>query len=204
MAFAPERTFAAQAVVGGRTHLRPNRAVLGNAGQLGQVAALGLAGPGQDALEMPGGVAAGEGLGLGLLQAELAQVIGAAFQQRRMHRRAERLLDARQVAVVQLFLQGLGAGGDDHPLARQQRRHQVSEGLAGAGAGFGDQHRAVFDGFGDFGRQLLLALAEREALESARQHAVGRQRVRAGVDQLGGHRRAGGTSVHSPRFCASS
>jgi hypothetical protein len=44
-----------------------------------------------------------------------------------------------QVAVEELVLQGLGAGGDDDLAAGQQRRHQVGEGLAGAGAGLGHQ-----------------------------------------------------------------
>ncbi len=42
--------------------------------------------------------------------------------------------------MIELVLQILGAGGDDHLLIRQQGRNQVGEGLAGAGAGLGDQY----------------------------------------------------------------
>jgi hypothetical protein len=71
----------------------------------------------------------------------VADVVGAALEQRDRHRHLQRGAHRRQVAVEELVLQGLGAGGDDHLAAREQRRHQVGEGLAGAGAGLGHQHR---------------------------------------------------------------
>ena len=65
--------------------------------------------------------------------------------------------------MVELVLQRAGAGGDDGLQPRQQRRHQVGEGLAGAGAGFGEQHAALLERIGDRGRQVLLRGAWREA-----------------------------------------
>ena len=61
----------------------------------------------------------------------------------------------------QLVLQRLGAGRDDDLAAGEQRRHEVGEGLAGAGAGFGEQGRALGDRLRDrLGhRQLLGAKA---------------------------------------------
>ena len=45
------------------------------------------------------------------------------------------LLEEREVLAGQLVLQGLGGGGHDRGALRQDRRHQVGERLAGAGAG---------------------------------------------------------------------
>ena len=52
----------------------------------------------------------------------------------------------RQIPVKQLFLKILGAGGDDDALAREHRRHQIGEGLTGAGARLADQHTIVVQG----------------------------------------------------------
>ena len=49
-----------------------------------------------------------------------------------------------------------GAGGDQRLAARQQCRHQIGEGLAGAGARLGNQATAVGDRILDPGRHLLL------------------------------------------------
>ena len=45
----------------------------------------------------------------------------------------------REVALDQLVLQRQGRGRDDHPLAVQQRRDEVAQRLAGAGAGLDEQ-----------------------------------------------------------------
>ena len=47
--------------------------------------------------------------------------------------------------MKQLILQVLGAGGDNHLAAGQQRRHQVGHRLAGAGAGLQHRHAFGFD-----------------------------------------------------------
>ena len=150
MALAPVRAFTAETVVGGGTDLRPDRAIFGNTGKLGEIAALGFTGPLQHTLELQRGLAAGEGFGFGLFHPEQTEIVGTAFQQRGMYRRRQRLFDARQIAVIELILQGFGAGGDDHAFSGQQRRHQIGIGFTGAGAGLGDQDRAVLDGTGDF------------------------------------------------------
>jgi hypothetical protein len=69
---------------------------------------------------------------------------------------------ARQVAEEQLVLQGLGPGGNDDLAPRHQGGDQVGEGLAGAGAGFGDQDIALVDGRGHRAGHALLRLAGRE------------------------------------------
>ena len=118
MALAPVRALAAQTVVGGGADLRPDRTVFGNARELRQITTFGLAGPLHDALEMLCRLAAGEGFGFGLIHPEQAQIVGTPLQQGGMHRRRQRLFDARQIAVIKLVLQGFGAGGNDHAFAR--------------------------------------------------------------------------------------
>ena len=49
------------------------------------------------------------------------------------------LLQKRDVLVEKLLLQILGAGGNHHALAGEQRRHQIRECLSGAGAGIHQQ-----------------------------------------------------------------
>ena len=100
-------------------------------------------------------------------QAVEADVVGAALEQRRARARGERLAHRRQVAVEQLVLQRLGAGRDDDLAAGEQRRHQVGEGLAGAGAGLGDQHAVALDRLVDRLRHLELLRAQLEARHRA-------------------------------------
>ena len=74
--------------------------------------------------------------------------------------------------MEQLILQGLGAGRDDHTLARQQRWHQIREGFAGAGAGFGDQGVAIGNRFFDGFSHRLLGFARGKVGDIAREGAV--------------------------------
>ncbi len=67
-------------------------------------------------------------------QAVAAQIIGATLEQGYTCRTAQSCGHQRQVLGEQLILQRARAGRDQHTRAAQQRRHQVSEGLAGAGA----------------------------------------------------------------------
>ena len=77
-------------------------------------------------------------------------------------RQLERVPHERQVALEELVLQRLGAGGDDHLAAVQERGDEIREGLAGAGAGLGDERAAPGDGGRDgIGhRELLRTEAE--------------------------------------------
>jgi len=109
-----------------------------------------------------------------------ADVIGPPLQQRNPGRRLQRLADHWQVLVEQLVLQGLGTGRDDHLAARTQRRHQVGEGLARAGAGLGDKNRTAVDGGGDAFGHLDLLLAYAIAVDGLGQRPVGRKDFRKG------------------------
>ena len=142
------RAFAAQAVLARRGHQRDHRRAFVQAVEFGQVAAARGLRPGLDARQRahaPSGPASSAPW-RACLQALQAQVAGAALQQRQRHRQAQRIAQARQVAQEELVLQALGGGADQRAPARQQQRHQVGEGLADAGAGFGHQRAAFFDG----------------------------------------------------------
>jgi len=62
---------------------------------------------------------------------EVADVIGAPFEQRNRYRRIERFAYRRDIAQKELVLQILGAGRYDHLATPQQGGHQIGKGLAG-------------------------------------------------------------------------
>ena len=78
----------------------------------------------------------------------------------------------RQVALDELVLQGEGRGGDDDALVVDQRRHEVGQRLAGAGAGLDEQvalgAERLGDGLGH--RDLPAALAAAERRDGDVQH----------------------------------
>jgi hypothetical protein len=84
-------------------------------------------------------------LGGRALEVVMTDVVRAAFEQRDRDRQLQRVAHERQVALEELVLQCLGAGGHDHLAAVQQCRDEIGEGLAGAGAGLGDERAAPGD-----------------------------------------------------------
>jgi ABC-type branched-subunit amino acid transport system ATPase component len=87
-----------------------------------------------------------------------AQVVRAALQERDTRRAAKRARDHRQVAVEELVLERARAGRDDDLPAREQRRHEIGEGLAGARAGLDRERAAARErGADPVGHELLLA-----------------------------------------------
>ncbi len=161
---------------------RQQRRIVGQRVQLGDIAETGAPAPGDDALELRDLLARGEPrLAAGLLQAVLAQVVGTALQQRTAQAHAQRRPHARQIAVVELVLQRAGAGGDDGLQPRQQRRHQIRIGLAGAGAGLGQQHVALLERLGDRRGQPQLRRPRHERIELARKRTAFAERFGACV-----------------------
>ena len=170
-ALAEERAVAAEAAVPGRRHQRPDAGVLGDVGQLAAVAGLARAGERDDLRQVAGVVARRQpAVRRRALQMVVADVIGATLEQRQRGRRTQRVADQRQVALIELVLQRLGAGRDDDLPAVEQRGNQVGEGLAGAGAGLGDQRAPRRDRVGHCGghRQLLVPVAEAGQLPGQR------------------------------------
>ncbi len=140
------RAFLAEAVFARRRGVLPDRRVLGHVGEVGAVARDRGGGEMLDQPQPRSIVARGEpAFAARPLEPVQAYIIGAALQQRRHRARGDRVAHGRQVAVVELVLQRLGAGRDDHLAAREQRGHQIGEGLAGAGAGFHRERAARFD-----------------------------------------------------------
>ncbi len=88
-----------------------------------------------------------------LVQTVQAQIVGAALEHGELGAAAqlgmERLDRPRQIALHQLALEGEGGRGDHHSLAVGQRRHQIAEGLSGAGAGLDQQMGGAVHGLGD-------------------------------------------------------
>ena len=181
---------AAQAVLARGGDQRDHRRALVQRRHLGQVAGAGGGRPALDARQrlLRRALARPE-LVAGAFQPVQAQVAAAALEQRGAQRQAQRVAQVRQVAAKQLVLQRLGGGGDQHPLARQQRRHQVGEGLAHAGGSFHHQRAADLDAAGHGEGHGQLALPGAPAGVAARQRAVRRQRAR--------HQRG---QIHPTRF----
>ena len=104
----------------------------------------------------------------------------------------KRLLEKRDILMEELFLQILGAGGNDHALAGANHGHQIGQSLARAGAGFDDQVTLFFQRLLDGLRHLQLSAAKLVGGMGAREHAAGREElVERDVAFLGSRERAG-------------
>src|SRR6185503_12361945 len=139
-------------------------------------------------------------LGARLFQAVQAHVVGAALQQRRHRARRERLSHRGQIAVEELVLQRLGAGGDDDLAARKQRRDEIGEGFPGTGAGFDREHAAGPDGFEDRLRHLDLLLARVVVLHLRGKRTVRREHAPDRI--LRGVQRSSSTFTQMPLLLA--
>ena len=143
------RTAHAKAALAGGGDLRPHRMGVRQAAHFRQITALRGARPAPDARQH--GIGGARARRTRFLQRQLlaalvrareavaAQIIGATLEKGYARRPAERRGHERQVLGEQLVLQRARPGRDQHARAAQQRRHQVSEGFAGAGARFHHQ-----------------------------------------------------------------
>ncbi len=146
MAAGELRALLPQTVLARRGDHRPHRRLLRQVGELREVAGLGARGPPRCAREHPRRAATPKlerALGGGQIQAVPAQIVRAPLEQRHLHRQPQRFGEQRQIAAEQLVLQRARAGGDDHAARRQQRRHEVGEGLTGAGPRLDDERLAA-------------------------------------------------------------
>jgi hypothetical protein len=162
-----------QAILARRGNLRPQRVRVTQVGYFAQVPAFRDAGPALHARQRA--VARAR---QALLSPELAQTIGAQIvrtplEQRHACRNTDGARHQGQVLVEQLILQRARTGGDEHAPAGQQRRHQVGESLARAGARLDHQRRAVFDRQCHAIGHRQLRTARREAGKRSRQRAAG-------------------------------
>ena len=145
--------------------MRPDRRVLRHVRHIAFVTAAGIAREIDDDGQIAGVICAGKtALVTRPFKMIVADVIGASLEQRHGHRHFQRLAHHLDVAVEQLVLQVLGTGRDDDLAAGEQGRNQISEGLAGAGAGFGHQYGVFADRGGDSVGHFDLAFAYAKTL----------------------------------------
>ena len=203
MAGLPVRAFAAHAVVARGRHQRNHLRILGQIGQLGHVAAARGARP---VLHPRHGT---QHLGIQRLlaqahlqQALLAQIAAAPLEPCHAQRQPQALHQPGQIAREQLVLQRLGGRGHHHPLAAEQRRHQVGIGFAHARAGFHHQHAAIDNGLGHgLGHGSLSGAGVKMRLRPG-QCPIGRKHGAHGIHQGGRHARAL-QRKKSPALCLS-
>ena len=113
VALRPGRAFLPQAVVGVGSDLLPERVAGGNGVKFGDLAGYRVSRPFTQRVQARGGLVLGEfGRALGQFKTIAAQIIGAPLEQRDRDRRGERLAHQRNIAVEELILQRLGAGGN--------------------------------------------------------------------------------------------
>ena len=172
-AIGVKRAVGAEAVVARRRDERPDRRILGNVGERAAVAGLRRARERDDARQMACVLARGEAsLGGGSRQMMMADVVGAALEQRDRQRKTQRVADEREVALEELVLQRLRPRGNDHLAAVEEGGHEIREGLAGAGARLGDQRGARGDGVRNRLRHRELLRPEAKSRERARQRSA--------------------------------
>ena len=150
----------------------PEREVLGQILQLGAVAGVGARGPLADDRQEDV-VDRGADAVRQLIELVDAQIVRAPFHVGRGERDPERLAQRGNVLEVDLFLEVLRAGGDEHALAAENRGHEIRERLAGAGAGFGEQDAAVLEDARDGRGHLDLAGARLEIGHGEGKRAAG-------------------------------
>jgi hypothetical protein len=163
-AVAVERAFGAEAVVARRSDERPDRGVLRNVGELPAITGGGRAREGNDLRQVPRIVAREEPpVGFRPREMVMAHVVRPALEQRERDRCLQRVAHQRQVALEELVLQRLRAGGDDDLAAVQESGHEIRERLAGSRAGLGDQRGTTLDRVGDGVRHRQLLRTEAKA-----------------------------------------
>ncbi len=101
-----------------------------------------------------------------------AGVVAAALHVTDPQRPVENVFQKGNVAKEKLLLEGLGAGGNNHPALRQQRRHQIGECLPGSGPGFHDQFAFFEQGLLHLERHVELPAPRLESRMLRRKQAI--------------------------------
>jgi hypothetical protein len=141
-----------------------------------------------------------------LVKAMQAQVVCPALEQSRRHRSPDGTADQRQVAVIELVLQRLGAGTDDGLAPAHERRQQVGEGLAGSSSGLDDELAVAGDRFRNGFGHPCLSRPWLEARQEVLQRALlGKEFGEVGhvgkvTEKIGDSYRFPGKSVTVPNY----
>jgi hypothetical protein len=129
-----KRAMGTEAVVARRRDERPDRRVLGDVGERAAIAGRRRVRECDDAGQVARILARRKpSFRSGSRKVVVADVVGAALEQRNRQRKTQRVADERQVALEELILQRLRPRGNDHLAAVEEGGHQVGECLAGAG-----------------------------------------------------------------------
>ena len=181
-AFVPGAAFLAEAGVGARVELVPERAGFGQRREFGTVAGLRHLLPGGDGAVVLDLLQSAEHRLVGeVVELLAAQIVVAPLHvadvQLAFAVGKKRLFEKRDILVEELFLQILGAGGNDDALAGANDGHQVGQGLARSGAGFDDQMTLFFQRLLDGLRHLQLSAAKFVGGMGARKHSARREEL---------------------------
>ncbi len=175
-AFGAHAAGALRADVGLAANLEPDRRV-GRRVEIGERAVARAVAPFPDALHLVL-LARGEefaAVAHGALQPQRAEIILAALQQHRLELLWQQILHERDVLVEKLLLQVDRMGRDERLAVLRQRvknrRHEVGETLAHAGARLDDEMRPVPAGLGHGGGHRLLLGAVLELARLGQQAA---------------------------------
>ena len=167
------RTIIAQAGLRGGRHVVPRRRVFGQVAELGAVARLGGADP---LVHHRDEVVRRRRRGAQLIEPVQAHVVGAALHVGRLEGHAQGIAQHRDVLEINLFLEVLGAGRDQHALPAQDRRHEIGERFTGARARLGQQDAAIGERVGHGEGHQALALTRLELIDRRSQRAIVRKR----------------------------
>ena len=107
-----------------------------------------------------------------LLKTFQAEIVGAPLQQGQTPLVFQRFRHRGQIAAVELILQRLRTGGNNHLLLRAQRRSKVSIRFTRAGSGFDHQRLSLIDGACNGVRHLALRFTRFKAGYRLRKLAV--------------------------------
>src|SRR2546423_2070781 len=102
----------------------------------------------------------------------VADIVRAPLEDRDRDWNPKRVAQQRDIALVELILERLGARRNDHLAAIEQCRNEISKRFPGARAGFGDELAPRLDGPCDGLGHCELLPAEAEAGQRSRQNAA--------------------------------
>ena len=172
------RALLPETVVASRGGMHPDRIILGKRCAVGAIAAQADLGELLDLAQFARHLRIGKSsIGQLLIEVVVTDIVRPPLEQGDAGSQTERRPDCRQVAMIELVLQRTGAGRDHGPCARQQQRHEIGEGLAGACAGLGNQTAAIGEGQRDTCRQGLLPLSHFEGRHGSRECPLSSQRL---------------------------
>src|SRR4051812_18360535 len=167
-----------------RGDLAPERQILGKVFEFGPIAGLGPRGPLAD--DRQEHVLRRRAVPLAqLVQPVQADVVRAPLHVRRGERNVQRLLQRWDVLEVDLFLEILRAGGHQHALPAQDRRHEIREGFPGPGAGLGEQDAAALEDTRHTGGHFHLSRARFVIRQRLREGAAGAEHAGSYASESG-------------------